>query len=126
MSHPLGAELTRRALDVVEQQWPDMADAHLRVPLESYSSEEIAAREREIFETSPLALVASTEIGRPHDFLTRNAVGRSLLLTRDADGVAHAFLNYCRHRGAEPAEGCGNSRTFTCPYHAWVYDTRDA
>ena len=47
-----------------------------------------------------------------------------MLITRDEDGVAHAFLNYCRHRGAEPAQGCGNARRFTCPYHAWVYDTR--
>ena len=42
------------------------------------------------------------------DFLVRNAIGRSIMLTRDDDGVAHAFLNYCRHRGAEPAQGCGS------------------
>lgn len=124
MLRALGVALMRRALEIVERQWPDMADAYLQVPLEAYRSEVVAAREREIFETSPLALVASTEIGRPHDYSTRRAVGRSVLLTRDADGVAHAFLNYCRHRGAEPAAGCGSSRTFTCPYHAWVYDTR--
>ncbi|MBW2426133.1 MAG: aromatic ring-hydroxylating dioxygenase subunit alpha, partial [Deltaproteobacteria bacterium] len=124
MRRDTGIELMRRALDIMEKGWPEMARAHLRVPLESYHSDEIAARERRLFETSPLALVASSEIGQPHDFLARQAVGRSVLLTRDADGVAHAFLNYCRHRGAEPARGCGNSRTLTCPYHAWVYDTK--
>jgi phenylpropionate dioxygenase-like ring-hydroxylating dioxygenase large terminal subunit len=124
MLRDTGIELMRRALDIMEGEWPEMARAHMRVPLESYHSDEIAARERRLFETLPLALVASSEIGQPHDFLARQAVGRSVLLTRDADGVAHAFLNYCRHRGAEPARGCGNSRTFTCPYHAWVYDTK--
>jgi phenylpropionate dioxygenase-like ring-hydroxylating dioxygenase large terminal subunit len=119
-----GIALVRRALDVVEGQWPDMADAYLRVPLESYRSEELAARERELFETSPLALVASTEVANPHDYLVRHAVGRSILLTRDGDGVAHAFLNICRHRGAEPARGCGNARAFVCPYHHWTYDSR--
>jgi nitrite reductase/ring-hydroxylating ferredoxin subunit len=116
--------LMKRVLDVVEAQRPEMAESYLRVALENYASEEIAARERELFETSPLALVASSEIAHPHDFLARPAVGRGILLTRDAQGRAHAFENYCRHRGAEPAKGCGNSRTFTCPYHAWVYDNQ--
>jgi phenylpropionate dioxygenase-like ring-hydroxylating dioxygenase large terminal subunit len=116
--------LVERALDIVDTQRPEMADRYMQVPLDYYNSEALAAREKEIFETTPLALVASTEIARPHDFLVRNAVGRSVLLTRDEDGKAHAFLNYCRHRGAEPAKGCGNARRFSCPYHAWTYDTR--
>jgi phenylpropionate dioxygenase-like ring-hydroxylating dioxygenase large terminal subunit len=114
----------RRAITIAETQWPEMADAHMEVPLDYFSDERWAARERQLFETMPLALVASSEIAEPHDYLVRNAVGRSVLLTRDEDGRAHAFLNYCRHRGAEPAEGCGNARRFTCPYHAWVYDTK--
>ena len=114
----------RRAVTIAENQWPEMADAHMEVPLDYFVNEEFAAKERTLFETSPLALVAASEIANPHDFIVRNAVGRSVLITRDEDGVAHAFLNYCRHRGAEPAQGCGNARRFTCPYHAWVYDTK--
>src|SRR5262245_34064690 len=114
----------KRALRVVESDWPEMADAYMEVPLEYFTDEALAARERENFETSPLALVSSNEIARPHDYLVRNALGRSILFTRDEDGRAHAFLNYCRHRGAEPARGCGNSRRFACPYHRWVYDTK--
>jgi len=119
-----GIALMKRALDIVEAQWPEMARSHMEVPLDFYNSETLAAREREVFETSPLALAASSEIAEPHDYVVRNAVGRSVLLTRDAEGQAHAFLNYCRHRGAEPASGCGNARSFTCPYHAWTYDSR--
>ncbi len=114
----------KRALDIVERQWPELAAGYLEVPLEAYSSEAIAARDRELFETSPLALLASSEIAKPHDYHVRKAVGRSLLLTRDAGGRAHAFLNACRHRGAEPARGCGNARAFLCPYHGWSYDTQ--
>ncbi len=44
-------------------------------------------------------------------------------MTRGEDGTARAFLNYCRHRGGKPAEGCGNARRHTCPYHAWSYDS---
>jgi phenylpropionate dioxygenase-like ring-hydroxylating dioxygenase large terminal subunit len=117
-------ELMRRAVTVAETQWPEMADAHMAVPLDYFVDEAVAAREKALYETSPLALVAAAEIAEPNDYLVRNAVGRSVLLTRDEHGVAHAFLNYCRHRGAEPAQGCGNARRLTCPYHAWVYDTQ--
>jgi choline monooxygenase len=120
----VGLDLMRRAVAIAEQQWPEMADAAMEVPLDYFVDEEFAAKERELFETSPLALVAANEIANPNDFIVRNAVGRSVLLTRDEDGVAHAFMNYCRHRGAEPVEGCGNARRFSCPYHAWVYDTK--
>jgi choline monooxygenase len=123
MEHEVAVTLMRRAVDVAVAQWPEMADRHMEVPLDYFTSEEWAARERHLFETSPLALIAASELSQPHDYLVRNAVGRSVLLTRDADGIAHAFLNYCRHRGAEPAHGCGNARRFQCPYHGWVYDT---
>ena len=124
MQREIGIALMKRALDIMEAQRPEMAESHMEVPLDFYNDEAVAEKERELFETSPLALVASSEIPEPHDYLVRSAVGRSVLLTRDADGEAHAFLNYCRHRGAEPVQGCGNARSFTCPYHAWSYDIR--
>jgi len=123
MQRDVAIGLMRRAVTIAEAQLPEMADSHMEVPLDYFSDEELAAKEKELFETSPLALLAASEIANPHDYVVRNAVGRSVLLTRDEDGVAHAFLNYCRHRGAEVAHGCGNGRRFTCPYHAWVYDT---
>ena len=116
-------ELMKRAITIAEDQWPEMADAHMEVPIDYFSNPDVATKERELFETTPLALVAGSEIADPNDYVVRNALGRSVLITRDEDGIAHAFLNYCRHRGAEPAQGCGNARRFTCPYHAWVYDT---
>lgn len=109
-------------MQVSENQFPEISPTHLEVPLSYFRDAEWAAKERDLYETSPLALIASSEIENPNDYLVRNAVGRSVLLTRDEEGIAHAFLNYCRHRGAEPVLGCGNARRFTCPYHGWVYD----
>jgi phenylpropionate dioxygenase-like ring-hydroxylating dioxygenase large terminal subunit len=124
MQRDVALGLMKRALDIAEGEWPEMADRYLEVPLDYFTDGDLFSRERVLFETLPLALVASAEIANPHDYFVRNAVGRSVLLTRDEDGVAHAFLNYCRHRGAEPAGGCGNARRLTCPYHGWVYDSR--
>lgn len=113
-----------RTLDVVETKLPDLAEHFMRVPLAYYTDEKFAARERHLFMTQPIPLLAASEIAERNSFFVRTAMARSILLTRDEDGVAHAFLNYCRHRGAEPAQGCGKARAFSCPYHAWTYNTK--
>lgn len=121
---PLNHELTRRGLDLALANTTDMAPSTLRVPLNYYRDDKLAeVEESEILRRTPLAVIASAQIPQPHDYVVRSAIGDSLLITRDRDGVAHVFLNYCRHRGAMPACGSGNARRFTCPYHAWVYDS---
>ena len=46
-----------------------------------------------------------------------------ILLTRDRDGVAHAFYNVCTHRGSRLVPGCEAVKAgrVSCPYHAWTY-----
>ncbi|MEZ5203513.1 MAG: aromatic ring-hydroxylating dioxygenase subunit alpha [Acidimicrobiales bacterium] len=117
-------ELTRRAVELVRTGTTDCAAAVLRVPLAYYRDGDVLGRERaEILEVTPLALVPTAQIPAAHDFVVREVLGRSVLVSRGDDGVARAFLNYCRHRGARPAEGCGNTRRHACPYHAWTYDS---
>jgi len=96
----------------------------MQVPLSYYRDQDIADRERHLFMTQPRPVVASSEVANPDDFLVRMSMGRSILATRDVDGKAHVFLNYCRHRGAEPAHGCGNARRHSCPYHGWSYNSK--
>src|SRR5262249_42132924 len=48
--------------------------------------------------------------------------GRSIVVVRGADGVVRGFLNACRHRGNEIAEGSGSAKAFVCRYHGWTYD----
>jgi choline monooxygenase len=65
----------------------------------------------------PAALVA--EAG---SYLTTRAGRVPIVVTRDADGGLNAFVNVCRHRGAEVArERNGRRRSLQCHYHAWTY-----
>ena len=45
-----------------------------------------------------------------------------VILTRDAKGEIHAFLNMCRHRGNRIVRADdGNAKNFMCAYHGWTY-----
>ena len=122
---PLDPDLTRRGLELALAKTTDMAPTTLRVPLGYYRDDRLAELEEStILRRTPIAVLASAQIPRSHDYTVRSILGDSLLITRDSDGVAHVLLNYCRHRGAMPACGSGNARRFTCPYHAWAYDSK--
>jgi nitrite reductase/ring-hydroxylating ferredoxin subunit len=121
---PLDRSLTERAAKLVAEGTTEHAEHLLQVPLSYYREPEILERELELLRNTPLVVAMSAQLAGPHAFTVREVIGTSLLITRDADGAAHVFLNYCRHRGASPAAGSGVSRRFTCPYHAWSYDTK--
>jgi len=57
------------------------------------------------------------------DWFTFAVGGDSIILVRGKDGQIRGFFNVCRHRGSRIClAGEGNSRTLTCPYHAWVWN----
>ncbi len=95
-------------------------------PVEAYLDPERFRQERDkIMRTVPHPIVHSTELPEPGSFLRRDLAGLPVLFTRDVDGVAHAFLNVCRHRGTrlvDDEKGCKNR--FSCPYHAWTWNNR--
>ncbi len=103
-------------------------DAVTTSPVARYTCPERFARERQaLFRTLPAVAAHSSELAGEDAFLTRDLAGLPLLLTRDGDGTAHAFLNVCRHRGSRLVdEDSGCRRRFACPYHAWTYDNRGA
>lgn len=127
LTAPLAArdpEVTRRLREHVLAGTTDLAPEVLSVPITYYRDPELFARERQLLLTTPIAVLAGPQLSGPNDYVVRDLLGTSLLITRDADGRAHVLVNYCRHRGAKPAHGCGNTKRFACPYHGWVYDSR--
>jgi choline monooxygenase len=119
---PTDPELVVRARRLVEAGTTELAPATLRVPLEYYRDREQLAQERALLLSTPLALMESARLPNPNDFVVRDVLGTSVIVTRNSDGEARALVNYCRHRGARTTDGCGSARRFTCPYHGWTYD----
>ena len=62
------------------------------------------------------------QVAQPGDFLCVEYLDSPIVIVRGHDGQIRAFANTCRHRGTPVADGQGNCRAFTCPYHGWVYD----
>ena len=95
------------------------------MPVEAYLNPERYEHEvNQIFRRLPLALALSLELPEPHSYVALDVMGTPVLLARGGDGVARAFLNVCRHRGATVcALGEGTTRRFTCPYHGWNWDS---
>jgi glycine betaine catabolism A len=65
----------------------------------------------------------SADVASPGDQRAEPLGTGSVLLSRDEDGVLHAFANTCRHRGHELlARGTSaQRRAIVCPYHSWTY-----
>jgi Rieske 2Fe-2S family protein len=69
----------------------------------------------------------ASELATPRSFRTLSVGDQSILLVRGEDGVARAFHNTCRHRGAalcKESAGRLPAAGIVCPYHAWRYSLK--
>lgn len=118
-------EIAKRALAHLAAKSTDQCDGVMRLPIEAYSDPTEFKRQFDaIFLTKPLGLALSLEMPEPGTYVAKKMLGKPLLFTRDKEGKARLFLNVCRHRGAAVcADGSGKATRFSCPYHAWTYDS---
>lgn len=116
--------LARRALAHLKARTTDQAPAPMRLEVDAYADPVRFGREIErIFMRLPLGLALSLELPEPGSFRVVDVMRTPVLLVRGEDGVARAFLNACRHRGAPICERhAGKAGRLVCPYHAWQYD----
>ncbi len=128
MSRSKLIEQARGHLEYARTGTIPLADEVLEIPADRYYDPDRWQAEMEaIFARVPLVLGFTCELRNPGDYKAMNAGDVPIILVRGQDGVMRAFVNMCSHRGAQMVEvGSGNTRRFTCPYHAWVYDGEGA
>jgi phenylpropionate dioxygenase-like ring-hydroxylating dioxygenase large terminal subunit len=122
--HDTLMHLAERALAHFQAGTTDSADDIMQMPVQAYVDTQRYNAERErIFKHLPVALALSLELPKPGDYKAITVLDTPVLLVRGHDGDVRAFLNVCRHRGAQICQsGLGHTRVLACPYHAWVYD----
>jgi salicylate 5-hydroxylase large subunit len=100
------------------------SDGTHRIPFRAYTSDEIYRKELERFfyKAHWCYIGLEAEVPNPGDF-KRTVIGeRSVILSRDTDGVLSVVENVCAHRGMRFCrERHGNRKEFVCPYHQWTY-----
>lgn len=112
----MSAEEIARARRPAGQAWT--------LPPAAYRDRDVYALEIErILRRSWAPLARVEQAPEPGDYLALDYMGQPVLLVRGADGQVRAMANVCRHRAAPVAQGTGRRKLFTCPYHAWSYDT---
>lgn len=96
-------------------------EARLLPPVLYTSPEFYEFERRAIFRREWLCVGRVDQLAEPGDFRCVTIAGEPLIAARDQDGGLRVLSAVCRHRGMVLAEGSGNCRRFTCPYHHWSY-----
>jgi phenylpropionate dioxygenase-like ring-hydroxylating dioxygenase large terminal subunit len=92
------------------------------LPYRWYTDADVLARERGLlFEHSWQYAGHVGQLADSGSYFTVRVGEIPLVVLRDKEGGLRAFVNVCRHRGAEVVSGEGRCTTLQCHYHAWTY-----
>jgi phenylpropionate dioxygenase-like ring-hydroxylating dioxygenase large terminal subunit len=110
-----------------EQYFSDLIATHRpgrSLGREFYTSPRVYERDLERVYLRQWTFVAhASRVPRPGDFFLYTLAGESIILVRAKDGLVHALLNVCPHRGSRIClEETGHAAKLVCPYHAWCFD----
>jgi Rieske 2Fe-2S family protein len=94
------------------------------LPGRFYTDPDIFETEQQrIFGTEWVFVAHVGELAKAGDVVRREVGPEGVLVVRGRDGELRAFLNVCRHRGAQLCltEQANVGRAIRCPYHSWTY-----
>jgi len=113
--------LAERIFEHIDAGTTDLGDTVWREPVSHYLSQERFEAECALIRRYPTPFCPSAALPEQGSYLARMAAGNPIVVTRDSDGSVRAFINACRHRGMQVAEGNGCAKALCCPYHGWTY-----
>jgi Rieske 2Fe-2S family protein len=93
------------------------------LPRAAYTDPAVFAWEQANILSGWICVGHAADLAEPRSQRAVDTGDGGVLLTRDEQGVLHAFANTCRHRGHEllPCGGSRTARVIACPYHSWTY-----
>ena len=125
MEHEEQVRLIKVLIDRLDHGTNVDAGGLRRNPTSVYVDPALAEREwQRFFRSEPQLIGLTGDLPEPGSFMTIDDFGTPILAIRGEDGAFRAFVNACRHRGARVEDAAqGTRRRFSCPFHAWTYDT---
>lgn len=117
--------MTKTMNDPVQLIWP--SEGISRIPYEVYMDQRIYEQEQLNIYRGPTwnYLALEAELPNSGDFKSTFVGDTPVVVTRDSEGILRCFVNRCAHRGATLCmDSCGNTKMFTCVYHAWAFDSK--
>jgi choline monooxygenase len=115
---------TRMTAEVEAHALSESLRAGATLPASWYTSESVFIQEmRSIFSRYWQYACRIDEVAHPGDYLACRAGNVPVVVVRNLNHEITAFVNVCRHRGAEiVCDGSrGNRNTLQCHYHAWTW-----
>jgi len=113
--------LAERIFQHIDAQTTALGEAMWREPVSHYLSHERFEAECAVIRRHPTPFCPSAALPQQGSYLARVAAGNPIVVSRDDVGTVRAFINACRHRGMQVAEGSGCAKALSCPYHGWTY-----
>jgi len=113
--------LAERIFQHIDAETTDLGESMWREPVSHYLSHERFEAECAVIRRHPTPFCPSAALPHQGSYLARVAAGNPIVVSRDDVGTVRAFINACRHRGMQVAEGSGCAKAFSCPYHGWTY-----
>src|SRR5215470_16229949 len=115
----------RNTPEVEAHELSESLRAGATLPASWYTAESVFRQEtRAIFRRYWQYACRLDEVAHPGDYLACRAGNIPVVVVRTLNNEVAAFVNVCRHRGAEIvlAGSRGNRNTLQCHYHAWTWD----
>lgn len=123
VDHATQVDVIGRWLEMHAHGTTQLADDVMRIDTAVYRSQAWFEREqRVLFREGPVVACLSADVREAGDHVVIESGGVPLVVVRGPDGSLRAFVNACRHRGAQVVREAGTgARNFACPFHAWTY-----
>ncbi|HZU64891.1 MAG TPA: aromatic ring-hydroxylating dioxygenase subunit alpha [Novosphingobium sp.] len=122
----LDTSVVAQLIEHIRNKSTDRAEQELRVPASQFTCPDRARAEIALLKTCPLVIGHASEVPQAGDFITRDLLGASVIVSRGKDGRIATFRNMCPHRGGRVEQKeAGRKHIFMCQYHGWSFNAED-